>query len=421
MAMASIEKEFRMRVLIVDDQVSVSKGLQHACKKKGWAVELALSAEEALTFLKKPGDDFDGIVSDLRMPGLSGLELAKKVLATDTQNWEGKPFFILISAYLTLEDSLQALRLGVSDVFQKPFELEALLRRMEELRTLKKISKKKEKISIPTPALNRCIKGWDEYFLVEQKASTSCWNYFSMPKKWDATLRVAIGLDCTSELWARLEGALLFSLEVSLECFFDFLKTRGATDLLFDEKKHGLCVLDFEKNGCQGLFFGKLKSTGPRIPGIHAIDLSETLQLSPMTVAGESPLFFLSRKPPWPLIQKLDFENGKLMETLAYFGECLAEKQWALSAQVRTLSSLAEVLTHCQEVGIKSVLVSLTETHLRVEGLDISKRWQDAGMAMDGEDHLLQIPNSEDFVKHVTDGEILFEKNALSFSISSVP
>ncbi len=427
-----------MHVLIVDDQVSLVKGLLHACKKKDWVAEFALSAEEALRVLREK--HFDGIVSDLRMPGLSGLAFVKEVLHNTKAEGE-KPFFILISAYLTLEDSLQALRLGVSDLFQKPFEIETLLGRMEELWALKKMSKKNSLIPISESRLARWMKGWDEYFLVEQKVSAekSYWNYFSMPKKINTALRVGIGFDCSPKIWARLEGALLLSLEqeVSLAYFFDFLKVREA-DLLLDEKKQGLCVLDVQGDKCWGLFFGNLRGKGFSViegklesdvfQGTQELDFEEvkTVQFSPLSFSGtfymEPPVFFLTRKLKDPRIPAVDFENGKIMETLSYFGDCLAERKWEFTDQVQTLSCLAEILTLCQEWRLKNVSVCLEENSLRVEGSDLSKQWQNSvalihqELAQDSPNDLLRVPSSEDFLKRLTGEGIRFEGDVLCFT-----
>jgi len=103
------------RVMVVDDEVSIQKVLSFDLKKKGYDVETAGSGEEALTKLK--ASDFDLIITDLNMEGMTGLELMKecKSLKPGTR-------LMLLTAYGSMSTAIEALRLGADDYLLKPYD-----------------------------------------------------------------------------------------------------------------------------------------------------------------------------------------------------------------------------------------------------------------------------------------------------------
>jgi len=122
-----------IKVLVIDDQESIKIGLTLLLKKKGFYAKSAGSAEEALVLIEK--EFFNYIVSDLRMPGLSGIELAREL-----KNKNSQIKIILISAYFSLEDAIEALRLKVCDMFAKPIDNNLIINRIQELATVDKIA-----------------------------------------------------------------------------------------------------------------------------------------------------------------------------------------------------------------------------------------------------------------------------------------
>ena len=80
---------------------------------------------QALEFFREQGADV--IITDLRMPGLSGIELLSRVRALDTE----VPV-IITTAYSTVEDAIEALRLGATDFIKKPFDMEELMMLVEK-------------------------------------------------------------------------------------------------------------------------------------------------------------------------------------------------------------------------------------------------------------------------------------------------
>jgi DNA-binding NtrC family response regulator len=108
-------------ILIVEDEPTTSWALAEGLADDGFSIDTFRSAEEALAWLKD--SECDLVITDLRLPGLSGLELARKLRRARA----GLPV-ILVSAY-GAETSARGLRsAGVVEVFAKPFQVDALRR-----------------------------------------------------------------------------------------------------------------------------------------------------------------------------------------------------------------------------------------------------------------------------------------------------
>jgi len=127
-----------MKVLLVEDEQSMLFTLTNLLKHRGHEVIAAPSAEKGLDAL---GDQpVDLVISDLRLPGMDGIGLISKV-----RDRSEDVVAIIISAYGTLENAIDALKLNVYDFLRKPFDLttfEDTLARAEECRAKALASKK---------------------------------------------------------------------------------------------------------------------------------------------------------------------------------------------------------------------------------------------------------------------------------------
>ena len=115
------------RILIVDDEVEITEILADLLSEEYDCIR-AGSAEEALTRLQE--NEFQLVISDITMPGMSGLDMIPHVkeFATDT-------VVVMISGMQTVESAIGALRLGAFDYLMKPFDLrqvEAVVKRALE-------------------------------------------------------------------------------------------------------------------------------------------------------------------------------------------------------------------------------------------------------------------------------------------------
>jgi two-component system response regulator HydG len=112
------------RVLIVDDDREMGELLRERLAPRGFEVRAESSPEEALALLG--ASDFDVVVTDVKMRGLSGIELCERL----TANRPDVPV-IVITAFGSLETAIAAIRAGAHDFLPKPFEVEELAFRLE--------------------------------------------------------------------------------------------------------------------------------------------------------------------------------------------------------------------------------------------------------------------------------------------------
>ena len=108
------------KILVVDDEVSMRKMLEILFTGAGYQVQCAENAESALKAMSR--SPFDLILSDIRMPGLSGLDLLKRLREEDSET-----DVILMTAYASTESAIEALKLGAFDYITKPFQVEELV------------------------------------------------------------------------------------------------------------------------------------------------------------------------------------------------------------------------------------------------------------------------------------------------------
>jgi two-component system response regulator FlrC len=111
----------RARILVADDEPDMRAGLSAVLEREGYAVETAAGGAQALARAGEGGIDL--LVTDLRMPDLSGIELLRAVRQAG-----GDMPILVITAYGTVEDAVTAMKLGAFDLLTKPFSPADVLR-----------------------------------------------------------------------------------------------------------------------------------------------------------------------------------------------------------------------------------------------------------------------------------------------------
>ena len=106
-------------ILIVDDEANLLEVLAVALENMGYGTVTAETAEEALAVLEER--EVHLVLSDLRLPGLSGRELMEKVKAANPD----LPV-VIMTAYASLKEAVEIIKEGAFDYTVKPFELDAL-------------------------------------------------------------------------------------------------------------------------------------------------------------------------------------------------------------------------------------------------------------------------------------------------------
>lgn len=107
------------RLLIIDDEKSLRELLTVVFNKEGYKVKACASGAKALEFLEK--EDCDLVISDIRMPEVSGMDVLKYV----RENRPDIPV-IMITAYGNMKQAIEALKAGALDYIIKPFDIEEL-------------------------------------------------------------------------------------------------------------------------------------------------------------------------------------------------------------------------------------------------------------------------------------------------------
>ena len=106
------------KLLIVDDELSIRRSLYNTFKRN-YQVETASCGLEAVK--KVEGDDFDLVLLDQKMPDLDGLQVLKEIRKIDD-----RVIIIMITAYGSIESSVEAMKLGAYDYILKPYELDEI-------------------------------------------------------------------------------------------------------------------------------------------------------------------------------------------------------------------------------------------------------------------------------------------------------
>ena len=105
----------KISILIVDDEESVRDSLYNWFIEDGYRVECAENANKALSMLES--DSFDIILADIKMPGMDGLEMLRRIKLLKSES-----IIIVMTAFATVDTAVQALKDGAFDYVTKPFD-----------------------------------------------------------------------------------------------------------------------------------------------------------------------------------------------------------------------------------------------------------------------------------------------------------
>jgi two-component system response regulator MprA len=117
-----------LRILVVDDEPAVRESLRRALQLEGYGVELAGDGSEALYRLESRAIEPDGIVLDVLMPEVDGLEVARRLRRTGS-----RVPILMLTARDEIADRVAGLDAGADDYLVKPFALEELFARLRAI------------------------------------------------------------------------------------------------------------------------------------------------------------------------------------------------------------------------------------------------------------------------------------------------
>src|SRR5215210_3906849 len=139
----------RKSILVVDDEKSQREILEMILSGEGYDVTTASSGEAAMKFVESRR--FDLVLTDLKMTGMSGLDLLKELT-----NFDKSIIVILLTAHGSVDSAVDALRLGAFDYLQKPYDSEKLLDTVS--RALNKLSALDTEIVSVSPEMDKVKK-----------------------------------------------------------------------------------------------------------------------------------------------------------------------------------------------------------------------------------------------------------------------
>ena len=112
-----------MRILLAEDEKSLSHAIETILKKNNYAVDVVFNGRDALTYLES--DLYDAVILDIMMPYIDGIT----VLKTVRKNNNHVPI-LLLTAKHQIEDKVEGLDTGANDYLTKPFDFRELLARL---------------------------------------------------------------------------------------------------------------------------------------------------------------------------------------------------------------------------------------------------------------------------------------------------
>jgi DNA-binding NtrC family response regulator len=109
----------KVTILVVDDEQGLCAGVQEALRREGYLVDASTDAATALKMTEERL--YNLVISDIKMPGLSGMELLNRVRARARDT-----LFILMTAFGTVENAVEAMKSGAYDYLPKPIDMKRL-------------------------------------------------------------------------------------------------------------------------------------------------------------------------------------------------------------------------------------------------------------------------------------------------------
>ena len=115
-----------MRILLADDEVSLTKALVHILEKNNFSAEAVYNGEDALAYLEN--GSYDAAILDVMMPKMDGIQVLKKIREKGITT----PV-LMLTAKSEIDDKVEGLDSGANDYLTKPFDTRELLARLRVL------------------------------------------------------------------------------------------------------------------------------------------------------------------------------------------------------------------------------------------------------------------------------------------------
>ncbi len=129
----------KMHVLLIDDDINLCKVIGYQLEKQGFRVTTAHRGKDGLRLFSQK--DIDVVLTDIQMPDISGIDVLQNIRQENQ-----RVVIILITAYGSVDNALEACRIGADDYITKPFGQEQLLFVIEKAVRLRKLQLENEEL-----------------------------------------------------------------------------------------------------------------------------------------------------------------------------------------------------------------------------------------------------------------------------------
>jgi len=127
------------RILLIDDDINLAKVIGYQLRKNGFEVVTSNSGRDGLRIFNE--QKFDIVITDIQMPGITGIDLLGEVRRQDKD-----VVVIIITAYGSIENAIEACRLGADDYLTKPFGQEQLMFVIEKVLRLRELQQENSQL-----------------------------------------------------------------------------------------------------------------------------------------------------------------------------------------------------------------------------------------------------------------------------------
>jgi len=221
-----------VRLLVVDDEEEICRLLSDVLDVEGYEVDVCTDGRKALGRIENC--EYDGVITDLKMPVVDGLEVARaaKARCSDTAT-------IVVTAYASLQTAIGALRTGVDDYICKPFDIDHIVEVVRRSVSVRIAEKKNRRLLAQLKHANQRLLEHEKK-LAERVIHTSR-NLMSS----NATLTRRVGeLSMLNDISHALANELRLDrlLHLALEIVNDKMGVRAAVVMLLEESTRSLVV-----------------------------------------------------------------------------------------------------------------------------------------------------------------------------------
>ncbi|MDP3829914.1 MAG: sigma-54 dependent transcriptional regulator [Ignavibacteriaceae bacterium] len=135
-----------MKILLLEDEKITRISLTNTLRQEGFEVDNSGDGIEGMNLFDQ--NDYDLVITDLRLPGLNGMEILRNI-----KQKKNETTVIVITAYATVETAVEALKLGAYDYITKPFSPDRVIAILQNIKRMKSILEENSKLKMQVEAL----------------------------------------------------------------------------------------------------------------------------------------------------------------------------------------------------------------------------------------------------------------------------